>query len=579
MTENTAQASAKPETALPSSAPSNFIRTLITEDLRVGKHGGQVATRFPPEPNGYLHIGHAKSICLNFGLARDFKGTCNLRFDDTNPVKEDVEYVDSIQADVKWLGFEWSNKHFASDYFEQIYGHAVQLIQLGKAYVCSLNAEQMRKYRGTLTEPGKESPDRDRSVEDNLNLFDKMRKGEFPDGAYTLRAKIDMGSPNLNLRDPALYRIRRAHHHRTGDDWCIYPMYDYAHPISDMIEGITHSICTLEFADHRPFYDWLLDTLKTPCHPQQIEFSRLNINYTVMSKRKLHELVVNRHVSGWDDPRMLTIQGLRRRGYPAAALRDFCERVGVTKKENCIEMAMLESCVREDLDKNAPRAMAVLRPLRLVIENYPEGQVEEFEVQNHPSRTEMGSRKVAFSKVVYIEQEDFMEVPEKKFFRLAPGQEVRLRSAYYVKCTDVIKDASGKITEVRCTYDPETKGGWHPGIRKVKGTLHWVSETHSKKAEIRLYDRLFSVPFPGEGDTDFLQQMNPQSLEVLSEARVEPSLMEVAPEASFQFERQGFFVADRMDSKPGKPVFNRTVTLKDGWARENAPNVNSKERE
>ena len=561
--------------SLPSSADhstgvvQNFIRHMIDEDLKTGKHGGKVATRFPPEPNGYLHIGHAKSICLNFGLARDYQGTCNLRFDDTNPIKEDIEYVQSIQDDVKWLGFQWTEMFYAADYFEQIYQFAVQLIQLGKAYVCDLNAEQMREYRGTLTETGKESPYRNRLIEENLDLFARMRGGEFPDGSRTLRAKIDMKSPNINMRDPVLYRIRRAHHHRTGDQWCIYPMYDYAHPLSDMIEGITHSICTLEFEDHRPFYDWVLDTLKTPCHPQQIEFSRLNLNYTVMSKRKLLQLVQEKHVQGWDDPRIPTIQGLRRRGYTPAALRDFCERVGVTKKESCIEMSMLETCVREDLDRSAPRALSVLRPLKVVIENYPEGLVEEMEVANHPSDPSMGSRKVPFSKEIYIEQDDFMEEPPAKFFRLGPGREVRLRSAYFIKCVGYTKDPkTGQITELRCTYDPETRGKNPPDGRKVKGTIHWVSAQHSVEAEVRLYDRLFSVPFPGTGDSDFLKQIHPESLVTLTQSRVEPALAQAQPESRFQFERLGYFCVDRFDSKPGKPVFNRTVTLKDSWAKE-----------
>ncbi|MGK5088055.1 glutamine--tRNA ligase/YqeY domain fusion protein [Bdellovibrionota bacterium FG-2] len=543
----------------------NFIRHIIDADLASGKNGARVATRFPPEPNGYLHIGHAKSICLNFGIARDYKGTCNLRFDDTNPVKEDVEYVNSIQDDVRWLGFSWEGQiHYASDYFEKIYEYAVELIKLGKAYVCSLNADDMRKTRGTLTEPGTDSPYRDRSVAENLALFSKMRAGEFDEGAAVLRAKIDMSSPNVNMRDPVLYRIKKAHHHRTGDKWCIYPMYDYTHCLSDMIEGITHSICTLEFEDHRPLYDWVLDTLSTPCHPQQIEFSRLNIDYTVMSKRKLLELVKDNHVSGWDDPRMPTIQGFRRRGFTPGSIRDFCERVGVTKKDSCIEYGLLETCVREELDKNAPRAMAVLRPLRVVIENYPEGQVEEFEVPNHPQRPELGVRKVPFSRVIYIEQEDFMEVLEKGFFRLAPDKEVRLRSAYFIKCVGVTKDAQGRVTELRCTYDPATRGGSNPPDgRKVKGTLHWVSEAHSLKAEVRLYERLFAVPNPGAGETDFLKQMNPKSLDVLRDARVEPSLAAAAPESRFQFERQGYFSADRVDCKPGQLVFNRTVTLRD----------------
>lgn len=548
---------------------THFIRQRIDEDLKNGKNQGRVATRFPPEPNGYLHIGHAKSICLNFGLARDYSGTCNLRFDDTNPVKEDVEYVESIQEDVQWLGFKWSQLYYASDYFEKLYDFAVQLIRLGKAYVCDLNSDQIRELRGTLTEPGKESPYRNRSVEENLKLFESMRKGEFPDGSRVLRAKIDMASPNLNMRDPVIYRIRRAHHHRTGDQWCIYPMYDYAHCLSDMLEGITHSICTLEFEDHRPLYDWVLDVLNTSCHPQQIEFARLNLDYTVMSKRKLLQLVQEKHVSGWDDPRMPTIQGLRRRGYTPEAIRDFCERIGVTKKDSCIEMGFLENCVREDLDRRSPRAMCVLKPLRVVIENYPENQVEEFDVPNHPSRPELGTRRVQFSKVIFIEQDDFMENPPNKFFRLGPGREVRLRSAYFIKCTQVVKDPqTGAILELRCTYDPETRGGSAPDGRKVKGTLHWVSEAHSQKVEIRLYDRLCNVPNPGSEGKDFLTQLNPNSLEVLTDSRAELSLTQAKSEERFQFERQGYFCVDRHDSHPGKMVFNRTVTLKDSWSKE-----------
>lgn len=549
--------------------PNNFIRQIIDEDNATRKHDGKVATRFPPEPNGYLHIGHAKSICLNFGLARDYSGTCNLRFDDTNPVKEDVEYVNSIQEDIKWLGFTWSGLYYASDYYEKLYDYAVQLIKLQKAFVCELTADQIREYRGTLTEPGRNSPFRDRSVDENLALFAQMRKGEFADGTKTLRAKVDMASPNINMRDPVIYRIKHAHHHRTGDEWCIYPMYDYAHPLSDMLEGITHSICTLEFADHRPFYDWVMDTLKTPCHPQQIEFSRLNLNYTVMSKRHLLALVNEKKVSGWDDPRMPTIQGMRRRGFTPAALRDFCERVGVTKKNNSIEIASLENCVREDLDRTAPRAMAILKPLRVVIENYPRDAVEELEVPNHPQKPEMGMRKVSFSNVIYIEQDDFQENPQKGFFRLKPGGEVRLRSAYFIKCESVVKDeTTGAIKELRCTYDAATRGGSAPDGRKVKGTLHWVSEAHSVKGEVRLYDRLFNVPFPGEGGADYMTQLNPKSLEILNDARLEPSLDTAAPESRYQFERLGYFCADRFDSKPGKPVFNRTVTLRDSWAKE-----------
>lgn len=548
---------------------TNFIRQIIDHDNPSGKQGGRVATRFPPEPNGFLHIGHAKSICLNFGIARDYHGTCNLRFDDTNPAKEDVEYVKSIEEDVQWLGFKWSGKYFASDYFEELYKYAVQLIQMGKAYVCDLTPDQIREYRGTLTEHGKDCPYRNRSVEENLDMFARMRKGEFKGGTRVLRAKIDMCSPNINMRDPVIYRIREDHHHRTGDAWCVYPMYDYAHCLSDMIEKITHSICTLEFEDHRPLYDWILDTLGTPCHPQQIEFSRLNLDYTVMSKRRLLELVQGGHVRGWDDPRMPTIQGLRRRGFTPESIRSFCEKVGVTKKENCIEYGFLENCLREDLDGNAPRAMAVLRPLRVVIENYPEGQVEKFDVPNHPSRPEMGTRKVPFSRVIYIEADDFMENPPPKFFRLGPGREVRLRSAYFIQCVDVKKDPqTGQVTELRCKYDPATRGGSAPDGRKVKGTLHWVSEEHSFVAEVRLYDRFFSVPAPGSGGQDYLKQINPKSLEVLKSARLEPSLAQAKPESRFQFERQGYFCVDRIDSKPGRPVLNRAVTLRDSWAKE-----------
>ena len=549
------------------SAPTNFICNRIDEDLKAGRHQGRVATRFPPEPNGYLHIGHAKSIFLNFGIARNYRGTCNLRFDDTNPAKEDVEYVESIQEDVQWLGFKWDSLYYASDHFEKLYGFAVELIRMGKAYVCSLNVDLMREYRGTLTEPGRESPYRNRSVEENLELFKKMRGGEFLDGAHVLRAKIDMASPNVNMRDPAIYRIRRAHHHRTGDKWCIYPMYDYAHCLSDMQEGITHSICTLEFEDHRPLYDWILDTLRTPCHPQQIEFSRLNLDYTVMSKRKLLQLVQEKQVSGWDDPRMPTIQGLRRRGFTPESIRNFCEKVGVTKKDSCIEMGFLESCVREDLEVNAPRALCVLRPLRVVIENYPDDQVEILDVPNHPNRPELGTRKVPFSKVIYVEQDDFMENPPNKFFRLGPGREVRLRSAYFIKCNDIVKEpATGQVVELKCTYDPLSRGKASPDGKKVKGTLHWVSATQSIQLEVRLYDRLLAVASPGNKEGE-LMQLNPRSLEVLTESRAEISLASAAPEARFQFERQGYFCVDRKDSRPGKPVFNRTVTLKDSFPK------------
>ncbi len=545
----------------------DFIREIVTADEQSGKHGGRVATRFPPEPNGYLHIGHAKSICLNFGVAQDFGGTCNLRFDDTNPTTEDVEYVESIQEDVRWLGFSWDDRlYYASDYFERLYECAERLILDGRAYVDDQTADQIRAARGTLTEPGRNSPFRARTVEANLDLFRRMRAGEFPDGARVLRAMIDMASPNLNLRDPVLYRIRRARHHRTGDTWCIYPMYDYAHPLSDAFERITHSICTLEFEAHRPLYDWLIGNLPLPGTPQQIEFARLNLSYTVMSKRKLLQLVAERHVRGWDDPRMPTISGLRRRGYTPDAIRAFCEAVGVAKRENLIDAGLLEFFVREDLNERAPRAMAVLRPLRVVIENYPDGQVEDMDVVNNPEHPEAGTRKVPFSKVVYIEQDDFREDPPKQFFRLAPGREVRLRNAYFLTCREVVKDASGRIVELRARYDPATKGGDAPDGRKVKATLHWVSAGHAVDAEVRLYDRLFTVETPGAGDADFLAELNPASLEVLSGCKVEPSLADARPGERFQFERLGYFCVDP-DRRPGAPVFNRTVTLKDTWAR------------
>lgn len=544
----------------------DFIRARIAEDLAAGRGGSRVATRFPPEPNGYLHIGHAKSICLNFGVAQEFGGTCNLRFDDTNPTKEDVEYVESIEEDVRWLGFEWAGLHFASDYFEQLYDYAVHLIRRGLAYVDSQSAEQIRQRRGTLTEPGTESPFRNRGIEENLDLFSRMRAGEFEDGAHVLRAKIDMASPNINMRDPVLYRIRRAHHHRTGDAWCIYPMYDFAHPPSDALEQITHSLCTLEFEDHRPLYDWLIEHLPVPARPRQIEFARLNLTYTVMSKRRLLELVQEGHVSGWDDPRMPTIVGMRRRGYTPDAIRTFCERIGVAKRENIVDVALLEHAVREDLNLHAPRVMAVLRPLRLVIENYPEGQTEEVSVVNNPEDPSAGSRKVPFSRVLYIERDDFMEDPPKKFFRLAPGREVRLRCAYFITCTGVTKDpASGEVTELRCTYDPATRGGDAPDGRKVKATLHWVSAAHAIAAEVRLYDRLFNAEQPGASG-DYRADLNPNSLEVIREAKVEPSLAAAAPGVRVQFERIGYFSVDR-DSVAGRPVFNRTVTLKDSWAK------------
>jgi glutaminyl-tRNA synthetase len=551
--------------------PVDFIRTIVDEDVASGRHGGRVATRFPPEPNGYLHIGHAKSICLNFGVAEDRGGTCNLRFDDTNPTKEDVEYVDAIKEDVAWLGFEWTELLFASDYFERIYGFAVQLIRQGQAYVDSLTAEQIREYRGTLTEPGRNSPYRDRSVDENLDLFARMRAGEFADGQHVLRAKIDMASPNFNMRDPTLYRIRHASHHRTGDAWSIYPMYDFAHPLSDAIERITHSLCTLEFEDHRPLYDWLMANLISSSpdeRPQQIEFARLNLNYTVMSKRKLLQLVQQKHVSGWDDPRMPTISGLRRRGYTPESIRDFCRRIGVAKKENVIDMAQLEFSVREDLNRSAPRVMAVLRPLKVVLTNYPDGQVEEVDVINNPEDAAAGTRKVPFSRVLYIERDDFMENPPKKFFRLSPGTEVRLRCAYFIKCDEVIKDAAGEIVELRCTYDPATRGGDSPDGRRVKATLHWVSAEHAVPAVVRLYDRLFSVEDPERATdgTTFLDYLNPASLETLTGCPVEPSLATAEPGTRVQFERLGYFAVDR-DSRPGALVLNRTVSLRDSWAR------------
>ena len=541
---------------------ANFIRQIITNDLKDNKNKGKVATRFPPEPNGYLHIGHAKSICLNFGIAAEFKGTCNLRFDDTNPEKENIEYMQSIERDVKWLGFGWAGLHHASDYFEQLYSYAVQLIEQGQAYVDSLSAEQIRLYRGTLTEPGKESPDRSRSIVDNLDLFQRMRAGEFADGQYVLRAKIDMASPNINMRDPAIYRIRRVHHHRTGDAWCIYPMYDYTHCISDALEGITHSLCTLEFEDHRPLYDWVLEQLQTPSHPQQIEFARLQLEYTIVSKRKLNQLVTEKHVHGWDDPRMPTIAGLRRAGFTPKSIRDFCERIGVTKQNSWIEMGVLEYCIREDLNENALRAMAVLQPLRVVIDNYPEDQIEQLEISNHPQKEELGKRTVPFSKVILIEQDDFAEIPPPKFKRLIMGEEVRLRGSYVIKCNEVIKNAEGIITELRCTYDPETLGK-NPEGRKVKGVIHWVSEQQSHPAEVRLYDRLFKVPNP-DNEENFLNAINTDSLEVLAGCRVEASLAEALPESRYQFERTGYFCLDAIDSVNGKLVFNRTVTLREG---------------
>ena len=544
-------------------APStNFIQEIINADFKTNKYGGVVHTRFPPEPNGYLHIGHAKSICLNFGIAAKNGGLCNLRFDDTNPSKEELEYVDSIQEDVRWLGFDWEDRLFyASDYYEQIYKYALDLINAGKAYVCDLSAQEIREYRGTLTEPGKDSPFRNRSKAENLDLFQQMRAGEFPDGSKVLRAKIDMGSPNINLRDPVIYRILRATHHRTGDQWCIYPMYDYAHPISDALEGITHSICTLEFEDHRPLYDWTINNLELPGKPQQIEFARLNLTHTVMSKRKLLELVRNKEVSGWDDPRMPTISGLRRRGYTPEAIRNFCDRIGVAKSNSTVDRALLEHCVREDLNLSAARVMAVLRPLRVVIDNYPAGQVEEFDAEINPENPGLGSRKVPFSNIIYIEQDDFCEDPPKNYFRLSPGREVRLKYAYYIKCERVVKDEHGAVIEVHCSYDPQTRGGGSPDGRKVKGTLHWVSEAHALDAEVRLYDHLYNEEIISETST-----LNPNSLEVLN-CKVEPSLAKTAAGERYQFLRQGYFCTDR-ETVSGKLIFNRTVALRDSWAKD-----------
>lgn len=542
---------------------TNFIRQIVAKDLAENKHN-KVITRFPPEPNGFLHIGHAKSICLNFGIASEFSGLCNLRFDDTNPEKESIEYVHAIEKDVHWLGFKWAELRHSSDYFEQLYDFAVELIEKGLAYVDSLNAEQMREYRGSLTKPGKESPDRHRSIAENLDLFTRMRAGEFSDGQYLLRAKIDMAASNINMRDPALYRIRRVHHQRTGDTWCIYPMYDYTHCISDALEGITHSLCTLEFADHRPSYDWILDNISIDCHPQQIEFSRLELEYTIVSKRKLNQLVVEGHVSGWDDPRMPTIAGLRRAGFTPAAIRDFCERIGVTKKDAWIEMSVLESCIREDLNNTAFRAMAVLKPLKVVLENYPEAQVEQLEMSNHPQDETQGKRIVPFAKVVYIEQDDFADVPPPKYKRLIEGGEVRLRGAYVIKCNEIIKDAEGKVIELRCTYDANTLGK-KPEGRKVKGVIHWVSAEHALDAEVRLYDRLFNVANPS-AEENFCDALNPNSLEIVTDAKVESSLAKAKLGSRFQFERVGYFCLDTEDSSASKLVFNRTVTLRDTWA-------------
>lgn len=562
----------KSETTLPaeSAAPANFIRNIIDEDNRSGKWNGRVETRFPPEPNGYLHIGHAKSICLNFGIAQDYNGVCHLRFDDTNPEKEAQEFVDSICDSVSWLGFDWGQHlYYSSDYFDQLYEFAEYLINQGKAYVESLSADEIREFRGTLTSPGKNSPFRDRPIAESLDLFRRMKAGEFPDGRYVLRAKIDMASPNINMRDPVIYRIRHVHHQRTGNQWCIYPMYDYTHCISDALEKITHSLCTLEFEDHRPLYDWVLDQLadQVPCHPQQIEFARLNLTYTVMSKRKLIELVESKLVDSWDDPRLSTLAGVRRRGFTPRAIRRFAERIGISKADSWIDMSILEDCLREDLNEHAPRRVAILRPLKLIIDNYPEGQQEDCFAPNHPQKPEWGKRTIPFSKELYIERDDFMEVPAKGYFRLSPGAEVRLRYAFIVKCVHIEKNADGSIEAIHCTYDPDTKSGT-PGAdsRKVKGNIHWLSAPHAHPAEVRLYDRLFTDPHPDSGDKDYKTSLNPDSKLIIT-AYVEAALCDAESEQSFQFERNGYFVADRVDMKPDKPVFNRAVTLRDSWGK------------
>ncbi len=550
--------------------PRHFIQQYIDADIAAGKNEGKVATRFPPEPNGYLHIGHAKSICLNFGIAKEFNGTCNLRFDDTNPGKEKEEFVKAISKDVKWLGFEWNKEiHYASDYFQQLHDFAIGLIKAGKAYVCDLNADEVRSHRGTLQEPGKDSPYRDRSVEENLDLFAKMTAGDFADGEKVLRAKIDMSSPNMNMRDPTLYRIRHGViHHQTGEAWCIYPMYDYTHPISDALEGITHSLCTLEFEDHRPLYDWVLDNISLDCHPQQIEFSRLNLQYTIVSKRKLTQLVENNHVSGWDDPRMPTIAGLRRRGFTSASIRDFCDRIGVTKADNSIEMGVLENCIREDLNETSPRRMAVMNPLKVVIENFPEDKVEQLDAPNHPQKEEMGKRQIAFTREVYIDKNDFKEEANNKYKRLKTDGEVRLRNAYVIRCDEVIKDSNGEITELRCTYDPDTHNKNPADGRKVKGVIHWVSASQGIEAEVRLYDRLFTHENPesaAKENKEFTDYINPESLVTLSTCYLEASLEKAKAGERFQFEREGYFCRDSDNSSNGKPVFNRTVTLRDTW--------------
>ncbi len=571
MNMKTSNPSSKDNSIAKSGASTNFIKHIIEEDLKAGKNDGKVLTRFPPEPNGYLHIGHAKSICLNFGLAAEYNGRCNLRYDDTDPSKESIEYVASIKADVRWLGFDWGDReYYASDYFEQLFEYAVQLIKAGDAYVDSLSAEEIREHRGTLTKPGKNSPYRERSIAENLDLLERMRAGEFKDGEHVLRAKIDMASPNIIMRDPTLYRIRHVSHYRTGKMWCIYPMYDFTHCLSDSIEGITHSNCTLEFESNRELYDWVLDHLEVDCHPQQIEFARLNLSFTVLSKRKLIKLVEDGHVSGWDDPRMPTISGLRRRGYTPKAIRNFCDRIGVAKADSMVDMALLEYCVREDLNKHAPRVMGVLRPLKVIIDNYPDNEEEELEAVNNPEDPSMGTRKVPFSRELYIEQDDFLEDPPKKFFRLAPGREVRLRYAYFITCADVVKDpASGEVIELHCTYDPATRGGDAPDGRKVKGTLHWVSSKHAITAQVNLYDHLFAKENPNEVEDgkDFTAYLNPTSIEILKDCKLEPSLAAAKPADLYQFERLGYFCVDAKDSTPDVPVFNRTVTLRDTWAK------------
>jgi glutaminyl-tRNA synthetase len=545
----------------------HFIESIIKEDIKNNKNGGKVVTRFPPEPNGYLHIGHAKSICLNFNMANKFNGRCNLRFDDSNPTKEKQIYIDSIKSTVNWLGFEFGSPLFASDYFDRLYDFAVELIKKGKAYVCSLTGDKIREYRGSLTEPGKDSPYRKRSIEENLELFTRMRNGEFAEGEHTLRAKIDMASPNINLRDPIIYRIKKASHPRTGDQWCIYPMYDFTHCLSDSLEGVTHSLCSLEFEDHRPLYDWILDELETPCHPQQIEFARMNINFTVLSKRKLQRLVEENHVQGWDDPRLPTLEGMKRRGYTPESIRKFCDIIGVSKKDSRIDMGLLESCLRDDLNEKAHRVMGVLRPLKVIIENYPDGRTEELTAKNHPQKEEMGTRTITFSREIYVERDDFMENPPKKFFRLGPGREVRLRYAYFITCKEIIKDKSGNVTQLVCTYDPATKGGNAPDGRKVRGTIHWVNANDCIDARVRLYDRLFKDENPEKDKQDFIENLNPNSLEELEACKLEKSLTNAEPETVCQFERLGYFCLDSKEAFKGTPVFNRTVTLRDAWAK------------